>query len=94
MLGGIEYSSFIGKGVLPSGTEAGESSGSGNWREYLDFSSDKEGDSAPANPVASQGAAQEALPQAPAPAEVAHPAPNEEEVSAIFPGLPLSDNRT
>lgn len=42
---------------------------------------------APANPVASQGAAQEALPQAPAPAEVAHPAPNEEEVSALLMGI-------
>ena len=38
---------------------------------------------APANPVASPGAAQEALPQAPAPAEVAHPVPNQEEVAAL-----------
>ncbi|CAK7324947.1 unnamed protein product [Dovyalis caffra] len=37
----------------------------------------------PANPVASPEAAQEALPQAPAPAEVAHPVPNQEEVAAL-----------
>ncbi|KAF3452163.1 hypothetical protein FNV43_RR08261 [Rhamnella rubrinervis] len=37
----------------------------------------------PANQVASPGAAQEALPQAPAPAEVAHPAPDQEERAAL-----------
>ena len=37
----------------------------------------------PANPVPSPEAAQEALPQAPAPAEVAHPVPNQEEVAAL-----------
>ena len=37
----------------------------------------------PANQVASPGAAQEALPQAPAPAEVAHPAPDPEENAAL-----------
>lgn len=37
----------------------------------------------PANPVASPGAAQEAPPQAPAPAEVAHPAPDQEERAAL-----------
>ena len=37
----------------------------------------------PANPVASPGAAQEALPQAPAPAEVAHPAPDQEERATL-----------
>ncbi|CAK7328705.1 unnamed protein product [Dovyalis caffra] len=37
----------------------------------------------PANPVASPEAAQEALPQAPAPAEAAHPVPNQEEVAAL-----------
>lgn len=37
----------------------------------------------PANPVDSPGAAQEALPQAPAPAEVAHPAPDQEERATL-----------
>ncbi|KAJ0074693.1 hypothetical protein Patl1_37438 [Pistacia atlantica] len=38
----------------------------------------------PANQVASPGAAQEALPQAPAPAEVAHPAPDQEDRAALL----------
>ena len=43
-----EDAPFLGKTVLPSGTEAGESSNSGSWGKDLKLSSYKEEDSAPA----------------------------------------------
>jgi hypothetical protein len=48
----------LGKMVLPAGTEAGESLSNGSWRQYLDFSPDKEvnqtpGPQAPPLPIES-----------------------------------------
>lgn len=47
-----EASPSLGKMVLPAGTESGQSSSSGSWRQYINFSADSDASSPTPGPQA------------------------------------------